>query len=57
MSVRSVWKNFWCLGEKHGLFLQILQMFVFHNCGIIWEVNRFICVLLITNQLDVVFLY
>ena len=26
-------------------------------CGIIWEVNRFICILLIKNQLDVVFLY
>ena len=30
-------------------------------CGIIWEVNRFvlwfICVLLMKNQLDVVFLY
>ena len=56
-SVRSVWNNFWCLGEKHGLFLQILQMFVFHICGIIWEVNRSICILLIKNQLDVVFLY
>ena len=30
MSVRSVWNNFWCSGEKHGLFMQILQMFVFH---------------------------
>ena len=26
-------------------------------CGIIWEVNRFRCILLIKNQLDVVFLY
>ena len=25
-------------------------------CGIIWEVNRFICILSIKNQLDVVFL-
>ena len=31
MSVGSVnWNNFWCSGEKHGLFLQISQMFVFH---------------------------
>ena len=26
-------------------------------CGIIWDVNRFICILLINNQLYVVFLY
>ena len=25
-------------------------------CGIIWEVNRFMCILLIKSQLDVVFL-
>ena len=30
MSVRSVLNNFWCSGEKHGLLLQILQMFLFH---------------------------
>ena len=34
---------------------------VYFICGIIWEVNRFyafgLCVLLIKNQLDAVFLY
>ena len=30
MSVRSFQNNFWCSEEKHGLFLQILQMFLFH---------------------------
>ena len=56
MSVRSMWNNFRCSGEKHGLFLQILQMFVFHMWHNLGTVNRFICNLLIKNQLDVVFL-
>ena len=30
MSVRSFQNDFWCSEEKHGLFLQILQMFLFH---------------------------
>ena len=38
MSVRSVWNNFRCSGEKFGLFLQIFQMYLFHICGIIWVV-------------------
>ena len=38
MSVRSAWNNFWCSGEKFGLFL---QMFLFHSCDIIWVVDRF----------------
>ena len=61
MSVRSVKNNFWCSGEKHGLFLQILQMFLFHikhNLGIVDRFMLFfICILLIKNQLDIDFLY
>ena len=30
MCVRSFQNNFWCSEEKHGLFLQILQMLLFH---------------------------
>ena len=30
MSVRSFQNNLWCAEEKHGLLLQILQMFLFH---------------------------
>ena len=63
MSVRSFWNNFWCSEEKHGLFLQILQMFLFHNCGIIWIVDRFMLLVYMyfgdeeSISLDVDFLY
>ena len=40
MSVRSVWNNFWCSGEKHGLLLQICKC-VYFICGIIWVVDSF----------------
>ena len=53
MSVRSFQNNFWCSEEKHGLFLQILQMFYF-ICGIIWIADRFLLLvymyLVIKNQ-------
>ena len=62
MSVRSFYNNFWCSEEKHGLFLQILQMFLFH----MWhnlDVDRFMLLVYMyfgdkeSISLDVDFLY
>ena len=62
MSLRSFQNNFWCSEEKHGLFLQILQMFYF-ICGIIWIADRFMLLVYMyfggkeSISLDVDFLY
>ena len=62
MSVRSFQNNFWCSEEYHGLFLQILQMFLFH----MWHylvVDRFMLLVYMyfgdkeSISLDVDFLY
>ena len=65
MSERSFQNNFWCSEEKHGLFLQILQMFLFHMWhnldSLIGLCFWFICILVIkikeSISLDVDFLY
>ena len=46
MSVRSFQNKFWCSEEKHGLFLQILEMFGQLIGLCFW----FICILAIKNQ-------
>ena len=63
MSMRSFQNNFWCSEEKHHLFLQILQMFLFHMWHNFDSFDRF---MLLVNMyfgdkesisLDVDFLY
>ena len=56
MSVKSFQNNFWCSEEKHCLFLQISQMFLFymwHNFDsfdrFMLLVNWLICILVIKN--------
>ena len=55
MSVRSFQNNFWCSEEKHCLFLQILQMFLFHMWHNLDSLQKglcfwFVCILVIKNQ-------
>ena len=61
--MRSFQNNFWCSEEKHCLFLQILQMFLFHMWHNLDTFDRFMLLLNMyfgdkeSISLDVDFLY